>query len=153
MGTQNLLQKCPLRSDGLQCHLKRVHPECNIFQLFGYCQSHHTFQLSDTEGQLAQQQLQQRPLVIQVACGCMHELLCSLLRGSVGGVVCSFGSGLPPAGCLLYQRLALCQRCMLCQAMLVLLRYFVHLHHHKLSQDVMCFMLADTTTFCRDQRS
>ena len=39
-----------------------------------------TFELADTEGELAQQQLQQGALVVQVAGGCMHVLLPSLLQ-------------------------------------------------------------------------
>ena len=74
----------------------------------------HTLQLAHTEGELAQQQLQQGSLIVQVAGGGMHVLLASLQQGSPGGPPGSSRCDPPTLGCLLYQRLTLCQCGVLC---------------------------------------
>lgn len=61
----------------------------------------------------------------------MHVVLSSLLQCSLTGLLSRLSSSLAPLGCLLYERLALCQRCVFCQVVLMLQGDFIHLHEMK----------------------
>lgn len=95
-----------------------------------------TLQLTDAEGELAQEQLQQRPLVVQVACGCMHVVLPSLpLTGLAAGLRC-LATCAPRIGCFLNEGLAFRQGSVLCQVVPLMRGQFIHLWRPGMATEV-----------------